>query len=55
MKRIIITIDAKSHSDVKASAARAGLSMAEIGRRLLLAWQRGEIELPGKKEGERHG
>ena len=48
MKRIVIPISSQVHGDIKATAARAGLAMAEIARRLLLAWLRGEIELPGE-------
>ena len=48
MKRIVIPTDSQTHAGVKAAAARAGLAMADIARRLLLAWLRGEIALPEK-------
>jgi hypothetical protein len=50
MKRLPIPLTDEQHRAIKVKAAQAGLAAAEIARRFLLAWLRGEIELPPESE-----
>jgi len=45
--RICIPLTSDQQKRIKIKAAETGLSMAEVARRFLLAWLRGELELPG--------
>jgi len=45
-KRLSVPLDDNQHLEIKVKAAVTGLPQAEIARRLLLAWLRGEIALP---------
>jgi len=47
-KRVIADLPIRYHKAVKARAAEVGLSVKEIILRFLLAWVKGEIELPQK-------
>ena len=46
MKRLSVPLEDNQHLEIKVKAAVTGLPQAEIARRLLLAWLRGDIILP---------
>jgi len=51
-KRLPVPLTETEHTEIKVKAAVLGLSMAEVARRLLRGWVRGDVELPAC-DGER--
>ena len=48
MPRLSVPLTDEQHTAIKIKAAQAGLPQAEVARRLLLAWLRGDVELSDK-------
>ena len=45
-KRLPVPLTEAEHMEIKVKAAVLGLPMAEVARRLLRGWLRGEVDLP---------
>lgn len=55
-KRLPVPLTEAEHTRIKVKAAREGLPMAEIARRLLHAWLQGDLSLPaGEREQWHYG
>lgn len=53
MPRLSVPLTPQQHTAIKVKAAQVGLAQAEVARRLLFAWEEGEIVLPGEFQDDR--
>lgn len=47
MPRLSVPLTNEQHKAIRAKAAGLGVPQAEVARRFLLAWARGELDMPG--------